>query len=289
MTALAAMCLLTPLILAAPDSRKDLERRLKSQLENKALALTQPYAGERLRFDSEGNLQGPATQGGWAGDAYFQIHSVSVQRDSFALIGNRLVGFFDQQGNWQLVWKDEPLRLEFTFPPRDLDEAGAHAILGKVVRDSAEIPKQRGLPDVSNFRSEKLEIRQDKTLVYRLRDSEDWKPLFESPEAIEVGEIESGRKVYVVTRAVKPPKRLNTPDPEYPDSARADKRGGGVAFRAIVSPQGTVHGLQLRKADDWDLAVQAAKAVSRWTFEPATIEGRPVAVILTITVDFRLY
>jgi len=43
------------------------------------------------------------------------------------------------------------------------------------------------------------------------------------------------------------------------------------------------------KSLDKDLDKQALAAVSTWKFEPATKDGKPVAVHLKAEVDFRLY
>jgi TonB family protein len=36
------------------------------------------------------------------------------------------------------------------------------------------------------------------------------------------------------------------------------------------------------------LDIEALKAVSQWQFEPTTVDGSPVPVLLTVTVNFAL-
>jgi TonB family protein len=57
----------------------------------------------------------------------------------------------------------------------------------------------------------------------------------------------------------------------------------------IATPEGKVRDLKIAKSLDKDLDKQALAAVSTWKFEPATKDGKPVAVHLKAEVDFRLY
>jgi TonB family protein len=50
-----------------------------------------------------------------------------------------------------------------------------------------------------------------------------------------------------------------------------------------------VRDLKVTKNLDEDLDKQALKAVSTWKFEPATKDGKPMAVHLPVEVTFRLY
>lgn len=273
---------------AAPDDSKELEQRLRDQLANKTLMLRQPYIGEKLQFDAEGNLRGPAELGGWTGDGYFQVGRVEVRGDSLRLKGKRLVGFYDQRGNWQLAWKEQDLRLEFTFAPGTLNEAAAQSALVRVFGDASHVQIPRPPPDLGNFRSDSLEIRQDKAFLCRLAGSQEWKPCVENLEPIAIGELEDGEKLYVITKAVRAPRPVETVDPEFGEEARREKRNGEVKMRVIINDAGRIHSMQVDSADTLEFALQAARAISRWKFEPAKLAGRPVAVTVIIEVIFRL-
>jgi TonB family protein len=55
-----------------------------------------------------------------------------------------------------------------------------------------------------------------------------------------------------------------------------------------VHPDGRAHNLQIERALDPGLDQNALEAVSAWRFQPATKDGRPVAVKATIEINFRL-
>lgn len=84
---------------------------------------------------------------------------------------------------------------------------------------------------------------------------------------------------------VKPPKVVNKVQPEYPESAR-DARGD-VVLEIVIDEQGRVRNPTVAKSSgNADLDRSALDTVAQWTFQPATLEGKPVAVYFTITIRF---
>ena len=88
---------------------------------------------------------------------------------------------------------------------------------------------------------------------------------------------------------VTPPKPIYKPDPTYVDKARREKLNGVVVIAMIVTAEGRVRDVKVIKSLDPGLDKQAIAAVRTWKFEPATKDGKPVAVHLKTEVDFRLY
>jgi TonB family protein len=95
--------------------------------------------------------------------------------------------------------------------------------------------------------------------------------------------------VYEVGNGVTAPKAIYQPDPQYNERARKKKINGTVIVAMIVTAEGKVRDLKVIKSLDKGLDKQAIAAVSTWKFEPATKDGKPVAVHLPVEVDFRLY
>jgi TonB family protein len=88
---------------------------------------------------------------------------------------------------------------------------------------------------------------------------------------------------------VTAPKPVYHPNAEYTDKARKKKIQGSVVVSIVVTDEGTVRDAQIASGLEKDLDKQALKAVSAWKFEPATKDGKPVAVRIRVEVDFRLY
>jgi TonB family protein len=85
------------------------------------------------------------------------------------------------------------------------------------------------------------------------------------------------------------PKAIYHPDPEYTDKARKKKTRGTVLLSMIVTPQGNVREPQIIQSLDKELDKQALKAVSQWKFEPATKDGKSVAVRIRTEISFNVY
>jgi TonB family protein len=75
--------------------------------------------------------------------------------------------------------------------------------------------------------------------------------------------------------------------PAYPDVARADRVQGPVVVKAIISRAGTVQDVHVIQGDPL-LRNAAAEAIYKWRYRPYLLNGRPVEVATTITIDFRL-
>ena len=75
--------------------------------------------------------------------------------------------------------------------------------------------------------------------------------------------------------------------PTYPPLARQARISGTVVFSAIISKEGTIENLAL--VSGHPLLVSAAKeAVSQWVYKPTLLNGEPVEVATTISVNFTL-
>jgi TonB family protein len=96
-------------------------------------------------------------------------------------------------------------------------------------------------------------------------------------------------KIYgVEDRNVRPPKPLKIVEPEYDESARASKVEGKVRLSAIISKDGRTKNISVNESLDGRLDVKAIAAARQWLFEPAQLEGKPVAFKTVLDVNFRL-
>ncbi len=75
--------------------------------------------------------------------------------------------------------------------------------------------------------------------------------------------------------------------PIYPPLARSARIQGSVEFTAIIGKNGVIENLQ--PVHGHPLLVNAAKdAVLQWRYRPTLLNGQPVEVLTTITVNFVL-
>jgi protein TonB len=86
---------------------------------------------------------------------------------------------------------------------------------------------------------------------------------------------------------VKPPQKLTHVNPVYPPIAMSARVSGVVIIEAVIGPDGNVQSAKiLRSIPLLDNA--AMTAVQQWVFTPTLLNGFPVAVIMTVTVNFTL-
>jgi len=78
---------------------------------------------------------------------------------------------------------------------------------------------------------------------------------------------------------------ISKPDPIYPPIAKAAHVQGAVILHAIISKQGTIEQLTIVSGPPM-LANAARDAVQRWRYKPYLLNGEPVEVETSITVNF---
>jgi protein TonB len=86
---------------------------------------------------------------------------------------------------------------------------------------------------------------------------------------------------------IKEPKKLKTVNPEYPDIAKQARVQGVVILECTISPQGKVTDVKVLRGIPL-LDAAAVEAVKQWVYSPTLLNGVPVPVIMTVTVNFRL-
>jgi periplasmic protein TonB len=85
---------------------------------------------------------------------------------------------------------------------------------------------------------------------------------------------------------ISEPKKLKHVAPEYPDLAIKAKVRGVVILEALIGPDGRVQGVTvLRGVPMLDEA--ASTAVRQWVYTPTLLNGVPVPVIMTVTLNFH--
>jgi protein TonB len=85
--------------------------------------------------------------------------------------------------------------------------------------------------------------------------------------------------------AVKPPVKVKDVAPIYPEIARTAKVSGVVVIQATIGADGKVADTKVVKSVPM-LDQAAVNAVEQWEYTPSTRGGKPVPVIMTVTVNF---
>ena len=86
---------------------------------------------------------------------------------------------------------------------------------------------------------------------------------------------------------ISAPTKTRDVPPQYPEVARAARVQGVVILEATIGATGNVTAVNvLRSVPLLDEA--AVNAVRQWVYTPTLLNGVPVPVIMTVTVNFQL-
>jgi TonB family protein len=106
-----------------------------------------------------------------------------------------------------------------------------------------------------------------------------------------VNQAQTYGKIYHVGKGVSAPVLVSSKEPEFPESARGKKDTfqGVCLIGLVVDSTGAVHDVHVKRSLRPDFDANAIKAVEQYRFKPATRSGKPVAVALTIEVNFQRF
>jgi TonB family protein len=87
---------------------------------------------------------------------------------------------------------------------------------------------------------------------------------------------------------IKEPKKVRHVNPWYPAAAQKERVQGVVILEATVGPSGCIRSLEVIRGRDPRLDLVSLVTVAQWRYTPTLLNGVPVPVIMTVTVNFRL-
>jgi protein TonB len=82
------------------------------------------------------------------------------------------------------------------------------------------------------------------------------------------------------------PVPVRTVTPQYPPELRTQKISGLVMVKCVVDEHGNVAETNVVKSSNGGFDANAVEAIKRWKFKPATEDGKPISVSVTIPVKF---
>ena len=101
--------------------------------------------------------------------------------------------------------------------------------------------------------------------------------------------LEGNRPVYRALAGIVPPKAVHMEGPTFTQSAREKRLQGTAVVSVVVNEKGLPEILEVTKDLGEGLDIQSLLTVAEWRFHPATLNGQPVAVQISVEVSFRLF
>ena len=87
---------------------------------------------------------------------------------------------------------------------------------------------------------------------------------------------------------IKEPRKVKNVAPWYPPRAMAARTQGAVVVEAVIAPSGCVRSVRVARSVSPELDSSAMIAVGQWRYTPTLLDGKPVPVIMAVTVNFKL-
>jgi periplasmic protein TonB len=86
---------------------------------------------------------------------------------------------------------------------------------------------------------------------------------------------------------IQAPKKIRTVAPVYPEDAKAAGVQGVVMLEAVIGTNGSVIEIEVRRSVPM-LDDAAIEAVRQWEYTPTLLNGEPVELLMTVTINFTL-
>ncbi len=157
----------------------------------------------------------------------------------------------------------------------------------KVVRPLFPSVDQRALETVRTWKFQPA-TRDGKPVAVRLNIEVNFRMGGKPASAAPIASLPDGTPVYIAGPDLTPVRKIEGGDPQYTDYARKKKISGTVILRVVVGPDGLVHDVGVIRSLEPSLDQSAMDTIRTWRFEPATRDGKPVAVQLNVETTFHL-
>jgi TonB family protein len=185
-------------------------------------------------------------------------------------------------------------KLALQFVAADRFNPGTHDSVPVVVSQSVEVALQGCVEETKNDAGKKTyQVRLRSQPVQKFgtipQPPEESASLLGAESLKSSGDNTPGIYRDRVGSVVKAPVPISTAAPEFSDEARREKYSGICMITLIVDAQGVPQNVRVLRALGKGLDEKAMEAVRRYRFKPAMNDGKPVPVMITVEVNFRLY
>src|SRR5579864_112797 len=281
-----ALLLLCFMGLTAAAADQNVEAALNSQYGGKILALLHPIDKGSQVYDPDGKVLKGGHEGSWTLFGRILVKKVRVEKMSVLIEGQRIA--YVQAGHDLAPARSGgklKVQINFAKAPASADEA--NMLLGHVFALTDEDAVKAAPRFWQKYLSAQL-------LHTPIADS-GVDPAGEKPKGLQIVEIDPAgvirtEKISVeLSGHVTPPRALFTPEPEYTEAARHERYQGVVVLGIVIDRTGKVRAPNILRPLGMGLDDSAVSRILTWRFDPAKVDGKPVAVEMNIEVAFNLY
>ncbi len=246
------------------QNQQDIETQLNSIYGGKVLIFREFHEGGTLKYDVDGKLAKGGAIGPWTLDANIEVKRMRLSAKGLEVDGDRISKVYNEtmRAFQNLRGARVKVQIELQQPPTDTQSA--QTLLAKIF-----LSRQETILDVA---------------------PDYWKPFLRamsgggsSPPGTD--DLEAYHRHLPDATSPVP---VRKPEPPYTEEARVAGLQGIVRLGAVVDKQGRVTDVWIVKPLGLGLDDQAARAVQKWKFKPATRSGVPMSVRVLIETSFHL-
>jgi len=258
------------------------EAQLFAAFVNHLLVLRDNYTDAHLVFDTNGKLVSHATPGFGPNEGRLYVDRMMIEPGKLTILGNRPVDIYDENKKaLQPVNIGRQVVVEIELPSSEPAERAVPKLLEVVFFKAIELDKMKCSADEERRFYEGLQKSRE------INPASAPKKKAPVPEAQSLDELQAscypiGDRAYPVGKGIRPPKAIKTPNEKFYFAARSANKSGILGLMMIVDAKGKPTSLIVSHPLGSGLDEEAIKAVSTWTFSPATFQGKPVAVAVRL-------
>ena len=303
------------------------EDALRARYVGKLIFLRGSYLGDDLNFDQDGKVNGSPTVASFTLSAFevrkvkLSKHKLEIEADRYGLHYFGALPYEDESKSYDKVKiskkpvhitiarelivvpkvkkekkKSEPTAQEIAAaqtlktrndataaappaPPTNGAAAETYAALAAVSPAHSAMLMNKALNNI--FASD-----MDQSMLSHLPDY--WQEYFRS-KSQHRPYMPADANIKVVSEGVTPPKVLNSIDPSSNEYAQKYGIAGMELLRTVVDASGTPRQIAIARPIGFGLDEKAVDAVKKSHFQPATVNGQAVPVVIDMVVTFRIY
>jgi TonB family protein len=236
-----------------------LEKQLDSILRNKTITLSTFSKSARQHFDEDGQSIKQGDVGSWTIYSQVFVKKIDVSQNRIRIDGVRIIHHFDSNLK-RLIASPSDMEIQIDVDTkRDATLDDASATLKKILVGTDGL-----VPLVPPYWRSYLGAKKDEPPT-----SDNLKI-----ERVRVGGSVMGLKIIKQVR------------PTYSEVAKNFLLQGVVVLEAEINETGDVANISIIQPAGAGFDESAVDAVSQWKYKPTTLNGNPVKVVTTITVNY---
>jgi TonB family protein len=258
-------------MLASPALAKNVEKRAQDLWQKTPLMLRScPVTGPTISIEANGQISGPAQEPSHD-FCLLEFSSVKQMEEAVVLSGKLTQARVEGDDlTLKTVTQVEPFRISIDCPKKAATEEALEFL------------------DRSLFSHAELKIDQPVPQYFR-RLVEQYAGLARSTPTAPPVTTSMPESKQSQTGLVHAPQIRSAPEPPYSREARERRIAGTVVVWMIVDKDGHTRDFQVTKPLGYGLDEQAVWAVRTWRFEPARKDKQPVAVAISVEVNFHIF